>query len=310
MKRPKDLRYYRSFLFAAGALVALFAAAWFFDRGRPVPAAGTAATSSFEGSFGASLSADALPEPAAAKTPGSQPAAVQARAAAAMDLETGTLLYVLQPDLRWPIASITKLMTAQIILDRMDPDARIVMAPSDFSAGGSGLSASLEPGDQYRAEDLLRVLLLPSSNEAAEAFARTYGRDAFLAAMNSKAAEWGLLHTHFDDPSGLSAANQSTPRELLQLVRRIRLAHPEIFAVTRARTAAVTELSSGALKQFPTTNEFAGRADFLGGKTGTTPEAGDNLVSVFQAGGRIVATVVFGAADRYAATESLLQLIP
>jgi D-alanyl-D-alanine carboxypeptidase len=74
---------------------------------------------------------------------------------------------------------------------------------------------------------------------------------------------------------------------------------------------AVAELGSGTLKYFPTTNNFAlsGRADFLGGKTGTTPTAGGNLASAFMMNGRPVATVVFDAADRWAGTLSLLQFI-
>jgi D-alanyl-D-alanine carboxypeptidase len=130
-----------------------------------------------------------------------------------------------------------------------------------------------------------------------------------MAAMNAKAAAWGLGNTHFDDPSGISVANQSTPREFVQLARLVYALHPEIFEATRSRVAAAQELTTGSSRQFSTTNNFAGRAGFLGGKTGTTPEAGDNLISVFETAGGPVAVLVFGAVDRYAATESLLQLI-
>lgn len=310
------MKKHAGILFAAGALVAFFAAMQ-FSRQRTVaaPPGGVqapAATSTDRSETSVSPETPAVAgtsTSSAASDDDAGAAGLQLKAAAAMDLSTGGLLYGIRPDRRWPLASITKLMTAMVVTGRMDPDGTIVMAPADFASGGSALTANLEPGDQYRVRDLLKVLLVPSSNEAAAAFARAYGHDAFIAAMNAQAAAWGLAATHFDDASGLSVSNQSTPRELLEMARRIYLAHPEIFAITQSPAATVQELGSGGLKQFPTTNGFAGRPDFIGGKTGTTPEAGDNLVSIFSVGGTPVAVAVFGAADRYAATRSLLQLV-
>jgi D-alanyl-D-alanine carboxypeptidase len=277
----------------------------------PVSGDSSQAAATSSGNPVTSVSADALaPQGGASTTTATAPSfgdSLKVKAAAAEDLATGVVLYGFHPDLRWPVASITKLMSAEIILDHMNLGQTITLATPDFAGGSSSLTASLQPGDEYLANDLLKVMLVPSSNEAAEAFARTYGRDRFIAAMNAQAAAWNLGSTHFDDPSGLSAANQSTPREFLDLVRHVYIAHPEIFAITQSRTATVQDLANGAFKQFATTNDFAGRAGFIGGKTGTTPEAGDNLVSIFQVNGDPVAILVFGAADRYAASESLLQ---
>lgn len=290
-----------------GAIVALAATAVFSGFGPAYIRSGTilpAATSSQDSV--SAVSPDAMIQ----QPTSSLPAAfnLNARAAAVGDFATGAMLYGWNADTRWPVASMTKIMTAEIVLELMDPEAVITLAPEDFSGGPSSLTANLEPGDQYRVADLLKILLVPSSNEAAAAFARSYGHDAFMAAMNKKAITWGLENTHFADPSGISVANQSTPREFLELARKAYILHPEIFAITRDRAVAVMELGAGLFKQFSSTNNFAGRAGFLGGKTGTTPEAGDNLISVFQTGGNPVAVLVFGATDRYAATESLLQL--
>jgi len=292
---------------AAGALLALIAAISFSGSGtsstiRPSPALNAG---SFPEPAVPSVSPDAAARPSASSTPAFN---LDAKSAAIGDLRAGDLLYGFNADARWPVASLTKLMTAALVLELFPADAVITLVPEDFSSGGA-LTASLQPGDKYRASDLLKVLLVPSSNEAAEAFARAYGRSAFTAAMNAKAASWGLTNTHFADPSGISVANQSTPREFLKLLREVYAAHPEVFVITRERNVSARELLTGAVKYFPTTNSFAGRAGFLGGKTGTTPEAGDNLASIFDTGGTPVAVVVFGAADRYAATESLLQLI-
>jgi D-alanyl-D-alanine carboxypeptidase len=290
MKRPGII------FLIAGALIALLAALVFSRSGPSAirPDGNGAVATSSQNSL-PSVSPDAQLSSA---TSSSSAFNLNAKAAAVGDLATGNLLYGFNADMRWPVASITKIMTAQIILDLMDPEAIVTMAPSDFSGGGSSLTVNLQPGDQYRVRELLKILLLPSSNEA-----------AFMAAMNAKAAAWGLGNTHFDDPSGISVANQSTPREFVQLARMAYALHPEIFEITKSRVATAQELSTGSSRQFSTTNNFAGRAGFLGGKTGTTPEAGDNLISIFQTDRGPVAVLVFGAIDRYAATESLLQLI-
>lgn len=302
------MKRFQIIFLVAGTFVALLAAVAFSRVGSSIfyPDPILIVATSSQDSVSA-VSPDAL----VSQAPASSTAAfnLNAKAAAVGDLATGAMLYGFNADTRWPVASITKIMTAEIILELMDPEAIIILAPEDFSGGPSALTANLLPGDRYRVADLLKVLLVPSSNEAASAFARSYGYSAFMAAMNKRAAAWGLKNTHFADPSGISVANQSTPREFLELTRKAYVLHPEIFAITQNRTVAVKELVTGSFKQFSSTNNFAGRAGFLGGKTGTTPEAGDNLVSIFQTGGNPVAVLVFGATDRYAATESLLQLI-
>lgn len=296
------------------AIVALILLLWLARQRQPIVPPGLAgqpgnATASTSVPAASAVSPDALPASEDPNGPASPALPFQARAAAAMDLSSGELLYQFHPDMRWPVASLTKVMTAVVVGEYMNPGQIITLAGPDFAVGGSSLTANLQPGDQYSVQDLLKVLLVPSSNEAAEAFARTYGASRFMAAMNSQAAIWGLTSTYFGDPSGLSAANQSTPREFLELMRHAYAEHPEIFAITQSQAVAVQELRSGVFKQFSSTNNFTGRPDFLGGKTGTTPTAGDNLVSVFLVQGRPVAVLVFGAADRYAATASLLQLI-
>lgn len=302
------MKRFQSILITAGALLAVLVAVILFRAGtvaRQGGSIGAVATSSQVSA--PSVSPDALaPQAQTSSTPAFF---LNAKAASAGNLATGALLYGWNADARWPVASMTKIMTAQIVLDLMDPQSVIALAPADFAAGPSSLTASLQPGDQYRVADLLKILLVPSSNEVAEALARSYGRAAFINAMNAKAAAWGLSSTHFADPSGISVANQSTPREFLQLAGNVYALHPEIFAITRDRSAVVQDLTTGFFKQFSTTNNFAGTAGFLGGKTGTTPEAGDNLLSVFETSGGPVAVLVFGAADRYASTRSLLQLI-
>lgn len=210
------------------------------------------------------------------------------------------------PALRWPIASITKLMTAAVVLNKMNPEEIITLTPEDFALGGNSRTQDLQPGNAYRVKDLLKMLLVPSSNEAAEALARSYGREDFIAEMNRTAAAWGLRDTYFRDPAGFAAGNQSTALELKNMVMNIRAPHPDVFRMTEATSVTVTEVISGKKQIFLSTDQFAGRPGFMGGKTGTTPEAGENLVSIWGLAGKPVLVVVFGSTERFKDTEALI----
>ncbi len=233
--------------------------------------------------------------------------ALDAHAALIADPESGEILFNFNPGMRWPMASLTKLMTAHIVLTRMNLDQTYVLAPADFADGQNQLTLALAPGEAYSGKDLLRIMLTSSANEAAECFARYYGRDAFIAAMNAEAAAWNLPDTHFADPSGLSAGNQTTSRDLAALVKNLWQLQPDEFQLTRSASVTVTELKTGRRQVFRSTSEFAGRADYLGGKTGTTPEAGENLLSIFSYDSHPVMIMLFGATGRFAETLSLLD---
>lgn len=238
---------------------------------------------------------------------GTPPPDFSARAMLIADPVSGEILFNFNPGMRWPMASLTKLMTAHIIVSHMDLSRIYTLQSSDFAGGGNSLTASLAPGQRYLGRDLFKVMLVSSSNEAAAAFARTYGEDAFLKAMNDEAAAMGLADTHFADPAGLSAGNQSTARDTAALVARLWKTDPDIFAATRNRAITVYEMNSGAAETFQSTNDFAGQADFLGGKTGTTPEANENLLSLFSYGGHPVMILVFGSENRFAETRAILN---
>ncbi len=149
-----------------------------------------------------------------------------AHAVLLFDLSTGETLYNVNPGLRWPAASLTKLMSADVLLDGMDPAKIITVTREDMAVGGNAQTRDLRAGETYRAEDLLKLMLISSSNEAAEALARDYGRDRLLSEMNARAGSWGLRDTRFLDPAGISPENQTTAEEWKIIVGRIRLAHP------------------------------------------------------------------------------------
>jgi len=235
------------------------------------------------------------------------PPVIASRASLVADLGTESVLYGSNIDLRWPLASVTKLMTATVVLDKMDLGQRVTVTPAATDADPG--QTLLQAGDVYTVSDLLRVMLLPSSNVAAEALADAYGRDGFLAEMNARAAAWGMGSTHYDDPSGLSPQNQSTASDLLRLARKIYVDYPQLLAITRTPQVTITELNSGRQVPVKSINDFAGRSDFIGGKTGYTDEADGNLLSIFRYENQPVLVIVLGTNDgvRFANTLSLYQ---
>ncbi|MDE2019502.1 MAG: D-alanyl-D-alanine carboxypeptidase [Patescibacteria group bacterium] len=223
------------------------------------------------------------------------------------DLDSGSIIYGSHIDERWPLASVTKLMTASIVLDHFTLNQPITVTPAAVAADPT--ATLLQAGDVYTVSDLLHALLLPSSNVAAEAFAGAYGREQFLALMNARAAAWGMVHTHYDDPSGLSPGNRTTAGDLLLLAQKIYADYPQILAITRTPQVTIKELNSGRLVPVKSINDFAGRPDFIGGKTGFTDEADGNLLSIFSYKNHPVLFVVLGTADneRFSETLKLLQ---
>lgn len=232
---------------------------------------------------------------------------LQYKAALVANLKTGAISFGNNDSKRWPLASVTKLMTAVIVMDNFDMNKKITITPDAFAADPN--EKTLRAGDTYTVSDLLQFLLLPSSNVAAEAFADSYGRASFVTAMNARAATWGMTNTHYDDPSGLSSGNQSTADDLLLLAQKIYSDYPKILAITRTTRVTAIEIGSKNKIIVKNINDFAGKAGFIGGKTGYTDIADGNLLSIFKYNGHPVLVILLGTdeADRFTNTEKLFD---
>lgn len=222
-----------------------------------------------------------------------QPPEIQAKAAMVTDLKTGRAYFESNQNLRWPTASITKLMTALMTLKNMDLSQPVKIGD--------------EASDTYSGNDVLNTMLIISKNEAAEAFANVYGRNDFISGLNSLAREFGMSSTNFSDPTGLSVANQSTINDLQKLASNIYRNYPKIFEITRKKSVTVTELDSKKKTKLSNINIFAGTAGFVGGKTGHTDEANNNLLSVFSYANRPILVVILGADNSFEETEKLMD---
>jgi len=254
---------------------------------------------------GAVSSAETIMPPVFHRVHGDPVPELQAQIALVADLETGEAYYELNADKRWPTASITKLMTAAYAMKYLDLSSVITLEEKDFVEPGGDVTKTLKSGESFSVNDLIRAMMTFSSNEAAEAMANSIGRDNFMAGMNNMAQDWQLFSTHFSDPSGLSSANQSTGNDLKVLARNIYDVYPAIFQMTRQPKASILELVSGKKQVITNINQFAGQANFLGGKTGFTDEAGGNLMSLFMEGRRPLFVLVMNTGDRFGDTQKL-----
>jgi len=179
-----------------------------------------------------------------------------------------------------PIASITKLMTAIVVLDAWLPPGELIAISKDDKDGLKGTQSRLQVGMKITRDDLLRLALMASENRAAAALARAYpgGASAFVAAMNQKAVELGMWKTRFVDGTGLSSANVSTARDLARLVSA---AHRQpLIREYTTRTDHTVMLPKGRRMSFWNSNRLVKNPGWEIGlsKTGYISEAGRCLV--------------------------------
>jgi len=206
-----------------------------------------------------------------------------------------------------PIASITKLMTALITTEYINLD-NIVTVPREAIVYTS--KSRLKPNDKYSVYQLLFPLLMESSNEAAEAIARYYGRASFIKHMNEKASSIGMLNTHFSDPSGADAENVSTAEDLFMLAKYIYNNRSFIFDITsgKIKSSAYGENVFADLGNF---NDFIDNEFFFGGKNGKTTAASETNLSVFELPvgdtKRPIVSIVLGSPNVVKDSETLLD---
>ncbi len=233
---------------------------------------------------------------------------VTAKEYGVLDIKSGTILAASGMDAVRPIASLTKLATALVAAEYINLDGDIVI---DESMIASTSLPRLVPGESVSAYSLLLPLLLESSNESAEAFAQSVGRDRFIALMNDKAKALGMKDTHFTDPAGSEHANVSSVTDLLRLAQYLYNNRSFVLKISSGRDVPTLYRTTNFdnLQNF---NEIPGVAGFIGGKVGKNSigESALRLLTISVDGtDRVVVVVVLDSDDDKVDTQALLSHI-
>ena len=247
-------------------------------------------------------------------TRASGPPQIEAEAWALVDEQSGLYLAGENPDEQLPMGSVNKIMTALVVIEEgVDLDEEVTISEEAESYVGTTYSnVGLILGERVTVRDLLAATLIPSGTDAAYALTEHVGDGSvgnFVEMMNDEASAMGLEDTNFETPAGLdTTGNYSSVRDLAAMTR-VALQDP-LFAEI-VDTADATISTQNREIEFSNTNQLLTTyPPATGVKTGTTPQAGANLVASAEANDESYISIVIGAEDseqRFRASEALLE---
>lgn len=216
--------------------------------------------------------------------------------------DTGAVLYAKGTDLATPIASVTKLMTAMVVLDAHQPLDEMVTITKEDVDTIKGTGSRLRVGTALSRQELLQLALMASENRAASALGNAYpgGRSAFIDAMNAKAAALGMTRSHFVDGTGLDSSNVSTAEDLARMARAA-YQYAEIRQVSTSASYAVPVRGVRHPLEFRNTNALVRNSDWQIGlsKTGYISESGRCLVMQAQIADQPLIIVLLDSWGKY-----------
>ncbi len=242
-----------------------------------------------------------------------------ADAAYVYDVQNNVVLYEASATKMLPLASVTKLMTALLAQEILDPNELITISDSAVRTEGD---SGLREGEQFTVQDLSDLMLITSSNDGAEALAEAAGNRLqaggssalFVEAMNLRALDLGMRETIFHNPSGLDRSTtqsgaEGSAADVAKLLSYIITNHPEILESTREPERSIYNRIGGyhrAINTNYTTSDITG---LLGSKTGYTDLAGGNLAVSYDPGLARPITVVVLSSSRSQRFSDVIQLI-
>ena len=222
------------------------------------------------------------------------------------DLDTGEVILEKNKDKIFPIASVSKLMTATISRETQNQDE--ITTVSKKALATYGASGELHINEKIKVSDLVYPLLLESSNDAAEVIAENSGRENFLKKMNEKAVELGLKNTSFKDPSGLTPENKSTVYDLFKFGMYLKEKQTDLLKISTLRKY------KNKTHIWFSNSQFFDLPGYQGGKRGYTDEALQTAVSLFtsplgKTGVRNIGIVVLRSPDRLKDVTNILNYV-
>ncbi|MBU3925282.1 serine hydrolase [Patescibacteria group bacterium] len=259
---------------------------------------------------------------------------INAKSVLAVDDFSGQTLYEKDAEKKVKIASLIKLATAGAMLDFVKTEnSNLIIKAGNYSLDNvveisesavraEGDSGSLLVGEKIKAGELLKIMLIASSNDAARAIAeditkknnsKEQGIGYFVGLMNNFAKKEGLAGTHFINPDGIDERdNYSTAKDVVELSRSILKNYPEIFNITRIDKINIKSEDGKNDHFIKNTNKLLGSLPgIVGGKTGYTDEAGESLLLVVEDSTRQhrIVAVVIGANGRFLEMEKLINWV-
>ena len=199
---------------------------------------------------------------------------IQAQSFLVGDLDTGEIIFERKPNTTYPIASITKYMTAYTAAQTMGPNELATITQKKLQVEGN--RGGFRAGDKLTIRELLYPLLLVSSNDAGEIIAQNKNRDGFVAAMKENAIGLQMTNTSFEDPTGLSRNNISTARDLFALMQGTLRNYPQIIDISRL------SFKQNGKYTWRNINKASRFEEFRGGKTGYTNAARQTSIGYYQ----------------------------
>jgi len=222
------------------------------------------------------------------------------------DISGSKILFKKNADKKLPIASISKLMAAAVAIDNYPLSDRITISQEALSAEGDG--GKLNIGEDLTVNNLLYIMLIESSNDAAEALAEKIGRERFLALMNQKARDLEMEDTSFISPNGLDPydlslfPNMSSALDLAKLMIHIQKNYPLIPQILSSKDLSLISPDGRFSHYLVNTNVLLYQPETLWGKTGYTKKANGcivNLIKPKENDDHLIVNVILGADDRF-----------
>lgn len=234
---------------------------------------------------------------------------LSAKAALAIKLDEGEkVLYAKNTDEAMPIASLTKLLTALIVSENLSADERVKVSSEAVATHGS--MGDLVVGEELTAGNLMKILLVPSSNDAATAFGEHFSNQGvnLIDLMNKRAGELAMSDSFFDDLAGLSGKSVSSADDLKKLALAV-LGRDKLSFVTVAQSGVVSSFDGKFSHLFNNSNKLLNKyGSTVLSKTGYNGEAGECLLMVVPSpDGQRILYVILGSSDRFGEMDRLIS---
>ncbi len=266
---------------------------------------------SLESSVDDNVQAQVAPPQTAAAPSSPASFASQLSAQSALSLEFGgslhTVLFQKNPNQELPVASLTKLMTALVVLQHYNLAQEVTVDSGAMAQEGE--QGDLQLGQVLSVKDLLYITLIESSNRSAYQLSEVVGADNFVDLMNTDASALGLNNTHFVDSSGLDSGSYSTVSDLAKLTEYVFENYPLFREIIGLKTYNLY-LDDGTFHHtLINTNELLGTDNIIGGKTGFTDDAKGCLMVIQQnpQNGNDIISILLGSNDRFGEMQRLIS---